>query len=189
MGAMVPEIYQALALILLYPLSDVWISNNTASSAKEVFFMKQTIENACGSVALLHVLANNMTTVAPGSIMETFYSDAKDQSAGQKGAALEKNDQICKLHSSFASLGQTDTPDSSNDVDLHFIAFIHGKDGNLYELDGRLEGPLDHGPIEVDQSGAFFLACSNAIQERFIGDSSSVNFTAMALVPTPSYLP
>lgn len=189
MGAMVPEIYQAQALILLYPLSETEKREKSVSSnTKDVFFLKQTVENACGSVALLHVLGNNMATVSPGSLMDKFYSAVKDQSHDEKGSALEKDAQICALHASYSSIGQTEAPDASANVDLHFIAFVRGEDGNLYELDGRMDGPICHGAIDGDLQGAFFQACSKAIQERFIGDSSNLNFTAMALTPTPSYL-
>lgn len=189
MGAMVPEIYQTQAIILLYPLSDAGKREKpSVSDGKDVYFMKQNVENACGSVALLHVLGNNMATVSPGSLMDKFYSSTKEQSAEERGAALENDNQICKFHASFSSLGQTEAPDASIDVDLHFIALVKGNDGKLYELDGRLDGPVCHGDIDAESQGAFFMACSKIIQDRFIGDSNSVNFTAMALIPYPSYL-
>lgn len=189
MGAVIPEIYQAQAIILLYPLSgSEKCENIEASSTKDVFFMKQTVENACGSVALLHVLGNNMATVSPGSLMGKFYSSVRELSVDEKGFALENDTQICGLHASFSGLGQTEAPDPSADVDLHFIAFVRGKDGSLYELDGRMNGPICHGVIDDDMQGAFFQATAKAIQDQFIGDSGNLNFTAMALTPAHSYL-
>lgn len=36
-------------------------------------------------------------------------------------------------------------PDPDSPVNHHFVAFVHC-DGNLYELDGRKEFPVNHGP-------------------------------------------
>ncbi|KAA3675413.1 ubiquitin carboxyl-terminal hydrolase L3 [Paragonimus westermani] len=56
--SMVPR--PVLAVVLLYPLSD----SNTESLGKpvdstDVFLVKQTIDNACGTIALLHAVMNN----------------------------------------------------------------------------------------------------------------------------------
>ena len=54
------------------------------------------------------------------------------------------------------------TPDAEEDVDLHFIAFIR-KDGDLYEMDGGNESPINHGPtseetfLEVQINNLVFL--------------------------------
>lgn len=43
-----------------------------------------------------------------------------------------------------AQQGVTAAPSADEEVDLHFIAFVH-RDGCLYELDGRKAGPINHG--------------------------------------------
>jgi len=56
-------------------------------------------------------------------------------------------------HIDAATLGQTAIP-TDVDTDMHFITFIQGASGEenggmrLVELDGRREGPVDHGPSE-----------------------------------------
>ena len=58
---------------------------------------------------------------------------------------LKTDDSITSAHQESAQEGQTETPQLDEEVDLHFIAFVH-KDGDLYELDGAKEAPINHGP-------------------------------------------
>ena len=37
-----------------------------------VYFMKQTISNACGTIGLLHALANNLETLKLGPLTKGF---------------------------------------------------------------------------------------------------------------------
>lgn len=59
----------------------------------------------------------------------------------------------------------------------HFIAFVH-KDGNLYELDGRKEFPINHGPSSDD---TFLNDAAEACRKYMSRDPGNVNFTIVAL--------
>jgi ubiquitin carboxyl-terminal hydrolase L3 len=45
-----------------------------------VYFMKQTVGNACGTVGLLHCIGNvrNKLPIAPGSYLERFYNKTEE---------------------------------------------------------------------------------------------------------------
>lgn len=132
-----------------------------------VVWYKQTIGNACGTMALLHTLSN----LPPGHISQDskFYAvlqRLKSQSAAQRVETIEGSDLIDGAHQSVASQGQSDTIPAAAKVNLHFIAFVKvcssstrdGADdtdgdgsGVLYELDGRRPGPISHGALGADE--------------------------------------
>ncbi len=61
--AMVPS--PILSLLLLYPLTENTKSKEigTISPKEDCYFMKQSISNACGTIAILHSLANNSASL------------------------------------------------------------------------------------------------------------------------------
>jgi ubiquitin carboxyl-terminal hydrolase L3 len=99
---------------------------------------------------------------------------------------------FASIHSEAASAGQTAVPDISQDVDLHFTCFVHAPDPGareegieaeddarrLVELDGRRVGPIDRG-VCTD----LLADAAKYIKENFVKDSTSVNFSMMALAP------
>lgn len=82
-------------------------------------------------------------------------------------------------------------------MNLHFIAFVE-VDGCLYELDGRKESPVNHGPTSREtllqvQSAASSPPVSHTsgtqdacrIVKQFMArDPNNLNFNLMALAPT-----
>lgn len=54
--------------------------------------MKQTIGNACGTIGLLHCVANSKTVLnfKPGSFLEQFLNDTNDLSPDARGKHLEQ---------------------------------------------------------------------------------------------------
>jgi ubiquitin carboxyl-terminal hydrolase L5 len=66
--------------------------SNTASSigsseSSDVFFCNQTINNACGTIALLHVLLNN-SDIALGSTLQEFKTSALEFPPDLRGLVL-----------------------------------------------------------------------------------------------------
>ena len=59
----------------------------------EPYFMKQTISNACGTVALIHAIANNMDhlDILPDSILAKFLESTCQLSPEDRGRKLEEN--------------------------------------------------------------------------------------------------
>jgi ubiquitin carboxyl-terminal hydrolase L3 len=203
MRAVIPGISDTKALIFLYRLSDFPDQPTPPiSSGSDVFFMKQTVENACGTIALIHVLANSPVTYECDcdaqsyihdyvssecdcnlqSFIYKFVTSNEGLSPEERGKRVELDDEIRSLHASFSAKGQTAAPDALDDIDLHFVAFVKGKNGGLYELDGRQADPIRHGTVG-EGPGAFFSACSHAIQRKYLSVVPNSPFVALALVP------
>lgn len=177
-----------LSVMLLFPITDAYeehkqkeesdILSKGQEVSSNIFYMKQFISNACGTVALVHSVANNTDKIvlADGH-MKKFLDEAKDMDAPARGKLLEKSDGIIQAHKELAQEGQTNTPSAEEPVNHHFITFVH-KDGFLYELDGRKAFPVNHGPTTPDS----LLEDSAKVCQAFMArDPNEVRFTVIAL--------
>lgn len=75
--------------------------------------MKQTISNACGTVALIHAVANNQDRVILNDgPLKRFLEATKDAGPEERAAKLEGDDDICETHDAVAQEGQTAVSDA-----------------------------------------------------------------------------
>lgn len=189
MASITPEIFQTRCLIFLFPLSAKAKEIGSVQTDANVIFMKQTIENACGTIALLHCLLNDADITDESSIIENLRNQLLQlKSPMERAKILEQNHQIESLHASFAVQGSTEAPQADADVDLHFVAFIRSPSGLICELDGRQQGPSVFQSSTPTSREQFFAACCDIIQEKYIGNTEDIQVSAMALVPSPSYV-
>jgi len=154
--AMVPR--PCIAVLLLFPVTKIYqeyrqkqIENQRNLIQKlspNLYFTKQTVQNACGTVALIHALANNteVLNIDNEQAFGKYLQATKVMNPSERAEYLKTDSNITNAHHDSASSGQTETPNIHDEVDLHFIAFI-AKDGDLYELDGAKEAPINHGPV------------------------------------------
>ena len=154
--AMVPQPVKA--VLLLYPLSKqseehrakegAAISKGQPELDDTLVFFPQKVGNACGTMALLHAMANSPVTIAPMSPLAEFFDKAATQTNEQRAQAVVDASFLRSAHASSAQQGQSTAPNATDDVDLHFAAFVHApaqnSDGTrLVELDGRKSAPVD----------------------------------------------
>lgn len=151
---MVPQ--PSVAVILLRPGGLNKIHRDVATGANAPWYMTQTDElgNACGTIAVVHALANHaaelgMTT---GALCD-FMNAVKELDKDARGAAFDASEAIRTHHNQCAAEGQTSQPDNEEDVSAHFICFTT-VNGELFELDGRMPGPISHGPCVDTLRGA-----------------------------------
>ncbi len=82
--------------------------NKSAPAPDDLFYMKQTISNACGTVALIHAVANNRDKVKLDSgFLKAFLDASAGMTPQQRAEKLEKDDSICQVHDTVAKEGQT----------------------------------------------------------------------------------
>ncbi|RKF73700.1 Ubiquitin carboxyl-terminal hydrolase 2 [Golovinomyces cichoracearum] len=118
-------------------------------ATNNLFFAKQTIQNACGTQALLSVLLNKDREIDIGAPLRDFKQFTATFPAELRGEALSNSELIRKVHNSFAKsspfVDETQSSFAENDDVYHFIAYTSVNDV-LYELDGLHDAPISHGP-------------------------------------------
>ena len=122
-----------------------------------MWFAAQTIQNACGTQALLSVLMNKTGGdggVELGGPLADFRDFTREFPPEFRGEALSNSDLIRDVHNSFARSSpfmsdETRTATEDDDV-YHFIAFT-SVNGTLYELDGLQPAPISHGECKPDE--------------------------------------
>lgn len=193
---MVPR--PVLAVLVLFPITDKTesarvqqqeaIERERPTVSPSVYYMRQTIGNACGTIGLLHAVGNNLDTLnlVEGSFLSQFYAATETLDSQQRGAFLEHPPQgapsIDEIHEEAAQQGDTAAPNPDEVVQLHFIVFVH-KDGSLYELDGRKTSPINHG---ATSSESLLEDTAVVVRREYIEKSDSINFNMIALAAAES---
>lgn len=177
------------AILLLFPVTEKYETFRTEEEEKikaqgqevkpSVYFMKQTISNACGTIGLIHAIANNRDKInfEVESSLKKFLDESVSMSPEERAKYLETYEAIRITHESSAHEGQTEAPSIDEKVDLHFIALVN-VDGYLYELDGRKPFPINHGKSSDDT----FLEDAVEVCKKFMErDPDELRFNAIAL--------
>ncbi|XP_064607747.1 ubiquitin carboxyl-terminal hydrolase-like isoform X1 [Liolophura sinensis] len=177
---MVPQPVKA--VVLLYPINEKSESQPIGSVKpnEKIYHIKQTIGNACGTIAMVHTLANNADQIQfeDGKPFQKFLEATLELSPAERATYLEGDKGMGSAHEDIAQEGQTQAPSRDEKVSTHFVALID-KDGELYELDGRKDGPVLHGKTTPDT----LLQDAVAVVKQFMArDPDELNFTLMALV-------
>lgn len=192
--AMVPGADTTLAVLLLFPITadtenlrkEEQLKLANTAPPTDVYFMKQTIGNACGTIGLLHCVANltDQLNIDPNSFISQFLEATKDLDSDKRGKFLESPPEgaptIDAIHEAAATAeaSATAAPDADANIDLHFATFVV-KNGHLWELDGRKAQAIDHGPSERGMQ--LLTDVSRVIKENFVEKANSLNFSLLAL--------
>ena len=158
-----------------------------------MFFAAQTIQNACGTQAVLSVILNNDL---PAQESGQKYShgidighelrDFKDFTAGfspdLRGEALSNSSLIRTAHNSFARSSpfadETQRGATGKEDAFHFIGYTI-YNGILYELDGLQPYPISHGPCTSEKFPNDIIPILQRRIKRYPADE--VRFNLMAV--------
>jgi ubiquitin carboxyl-terminal hydrolase L3 len=112
-----------------------------------VIWFKQTIGHSCGLMALIHSIGNGQAKqfIKPDSLIDKLLKEALPLKPLPRADVLYNSADLEKAHMSAAYKGDSKAPSSEDPNGYHFLAFVKGKDGHLWELDGSWDGPIDHG--------------------------------------------
>ncbi|GAC76875.1 ubiquitin C-terminal hydrolase UCHL1 [Moesziomyces antarcticus T-34] len=193
--AMVPQ--PVSAVLLLFPLTEEMAKlrhdENASASPDDpssgILWFKQTIGNACGTIGLLHALANSDATssIKPGSPLDTLFQKARATSdANERADVLVNSKELQTVHEATASQGQSQAPEDLDNVLLHFICFVRSKDGELVELDGSSgrKGPMPRGKKVQTQEDLLPVAVEFVKDHYMALNPNEVNFNLIALGPS-----
>lgn len=185
-----------LALLLCFPSRDLRergalvrppaaaASDDGAPPPGEPFYLSQKgagLDNACGTIALLHGLLNNRDALgwAEGSPLGRYHAAAVGSGYAARGKALDDSAEIAALHDASAVQGQSSAV-ASADVAHHYLCLTaHG--GRLVSLDGAYAaGPVDLGSL--DGAPLLRAAGRHVIAEYVEKAGGNLTFSALALV-------
>ncbi|XP_063282002.1 ubiquitin carboxyl-terminal hydrolase isozyme L3 [Pelobates fuscus] len=176
------------AVLLLFPVTEKYESFRTEEEKKiksqgqdvnnSVYFMKQTISNACGTIGLLHAVGNNREKLCfeSDSALKKFLEASLSLSPEERARFLERDESIRVTHETSAQEGQSEAPSIDDKVDLHFVAFVH-VEGHLYELDGCKPFPINHGQTSDDTLLEDAIEVCKKFMQR---DPDELRFTVVA---------
>jgi len=152
--------------------------NKDQEISPSVYFIKQTIGNACGTIALIHAVANNLDRIElPEGHLKKFLDGTIKLKPEDKAGKFETDGELSVAHNASALEGQTDVPNRDDKVDLHFIAMVENE-GCLYELDGRKSRPINHGATTRD---SFLKDAAKVCRNLMAVDPDNLQFTLIAL--------
>eukprot|EP01029_Cantina_marsupialis_P028058 TRINITY_DN774419_c0_g1_i1.p1 TRINITY_DN774419_c0_g1~~TRINITY_DN774419_c0_g1_i1.p1 ORF type:complete len:364 (-),score=129.83 TRINITY_DN774419_c0_g1_i1:159-1211(-) len=138
-------------LVFLFKYLNESDSREVVPFVPGLFFAKQTISNACGTLALLQILMN-ADGVELGEELQNFKDFTGELPPEMKGHALDECEIIKTAHNSFAKadpfIAQATKDDEEGEA-FHFVSYIPFE-GKLYELDGLREGAICLGDYSDD---------------------------------------
>ena len=152
------------------------------AAAENLFFAAQTIQNACGTQALLSVLLNKDGVVDVGTQLREFKDFTSGFPAEFRGEALSNSELIRDVHNSFAKsspfVDETQRTATEDDDVYHFIAYTP-INGILYELDGLQPAPIAHGASTFEEFPEKVIPVLQRRIERYPANEIRFNLLAM----------
>ncbi|QDS77493.1 hypothetical protein FKW77_000173 [Venturia effusa] len=155
-------------------------------ASENLFFAAQTIQNACGTQALLSVLLNQDDKVAIGDQLKDFKEFTAAFPSELRGDVLSNSELIRTVHNSFARsspfIDETTHAASDDDEAFHFIAYTSIND-TLYELDGLSPAPINHGPCAFSDFPDKVVPVIQRRMQRY--PQTEIKFNLLAMIKDP----
>ena len=182
---MVPK--PVVAVVMLFPICDASEKHRASEQAAidaggqtvapGLYYTKQTVGNACGTVGLIHAVANSGVENIGGWFKQFLDATRGLDSADARAAALEGSQELDDAHGETAQQGQSAVPDAEDRINTHFVTFA-ASGGHLYELDGRKANPINHGATTPE---TMLEDASKVVRAFMARDPEELRFTILAL--------
>ncbi|KAL2105715.1 hypothetical protein VUR80DRAFT_7864 [Thermomyces stellatus] len=172
--------------------ADPALAYDGAGPDEPVTWFRQTFGNVCGLIALLHAVANSraLEFVPEGSELRRLLADAEPLRPAERAQLLYDSEFLEAAHRDVARQGQSANTGSAEATSNHFIAFVKGKDGHLWELEGVAGGPIDRGQL-AEGEDVFSERALEAGIKRFLRAAAEDDrdFSIVALAGEPAPIP
>ncbi|OAP59439.1 hypothetical protein AYL99_06737 [Fonsecaea erecta] len=124
-----------------------------AGPGEPVMFYRQIINHACGLIGLLHCTTNGTAAdfIQDGSDLDKLVKDTTPLKPDDRARFLHDSEMLEIAHATAAHSGDSTVPPLGEDPGHAFVAFVKGKDGRLWELEGRRKGPVELGMLQEDE--------------------------------------
>ena len=151
-----------------------------------VMWFRQTIGHACGLMGLLHGASNGDAKkfIKPESDLDKLLKKAVDLKPTERAQLLYDSKELELAHSAAARMGDSRAPLPEDDNENHYISFVKGKDGHLWELNGGMKGPVDRGALAEDDDMLSERALQLGVRSfmKHAG-SDDVDFSLVVMAP------
>lgn len=163
--------------------SDVVNTTYNEAGDDPIMWFKQTIGNACGLYALIHSIANGQGRkfVQKDSFIDKLLHQVTPLKVEARAETVYNNQELEDKHMHAAKTGNTKPPPAENHPGYHFIAYVKGKDGHLWELEGNTDGPVDRGAIEPEDDVLSDAALKQGVRQFLQHSNGNLNFSLIAL--------
>lgn len=161
------------------------ITYNSCGPDEPVMWFKQTIGHACGLYSLIHAVGNGdaKNFIQPDSLIDRLLKEAEPLQRKERADVLYNSHELEVAHMASAVQGDSRTPSSEEPVGYHFITFVKGNDGHLWELEGSWD-PIDRGVLEdgedVLSEKAVELGIGKYIKEAERLENAEMSIVALA---------
>ncbi|SMR49360.1 unnamed protein product [Zymoseptoria tritici ST99CH_3D1] len=162
---------------------DERITYDAIGPKEPILWFRQTIGNACGLYSLVHAVGNGSARahVQPDTLIDRLLKQAEPLRRVERAAVLYDSVELERVHMAAAVKGDSHAPESQEKVGYHFITFVKGKDGHLWELEGSWD-PIDRGVMEEGED-----LLSERVVEMGVGKfvkeaEGNVGFSVVAVV-------
>jgi ubiquitin carboxyl-terminal hydrolase L3 len=151
--------------------------------SQAIYFLKQTVGNACGSIAVIHAIANNLEKFQLDlhKPLAQFLETTKLMTPEQRAEHLKHAMDMATANDNIAEEGESRVIDRDEHVNLHFVCFVN-VNNELYELDGRHPHPIKHTvEIQPGQSLDLLRSSKDVILKLIENAGGDIRFSMMAL--------
>jgi len=195
--AMIPRPVHALIFITPAPMwsrvreSDPGSTELTYDGSgpnESVMWYRQTIGHACGLIALLHSVSNGTAKdfIKPGSLLDKIITETRDLKPRARADFLYNSVELEKAHMAAAVTGDSAAPSSQEPVGYHFISFVKGSDGHLYDLEGGWGEPVDRGILNEGNDLLSDQALEATVKKFTKVADGNLEFSIIALSTVPN---
>lgn len=142
-------------------------------------------------MALLHAMLNGPARahIQPSTALSSLIERATPLSPTPRAQLIYDSPDIEAAHASAARLGDSAAEElklgEGERYGYHFITFVKGEDGHLWEMNGGMKGPVDRGELGEGEDALSERALDLGVR-TFLGEDvlkGEVGFSLVALAP------